>query len=62
MVLDPFAGSGTVAKVARDLGRFSIMIEINAAYVDIMKRRLRLGEQLFQVAKVEQIITPVRGE
>ena len=62
VVLDPFAGSGTVAKVARDLGRFSIMIEINAAYVDIMKRRLRLGEQLFQVAKVEQIITPVRGE
>ena len=51
-----------MAKVARDLGRFSIMIEINAAYVDIMKRRLRLGEQLFQVAKVEQIITPVRGE
>jgi DNA modification methylase len=55
MVLDPFAGSGTVAKVARDLGRSSVMIEINAAYVDIMKRRLRLGEQLFQVAKVEQV-------
>lgn len=46
VVLDPFGGSGTVAKVARDLGRSSVMIELNPAYVGIMKKRLRVGEQL----------------
>ncbi len=46
VVLDPFGGSGTVAKVARDLGRSSVMIELNPAYVGIMKKRLRIGEQL----------------
>ncbi|QXM18675.1 adenine-specific methyltransferase [Methanoculleus virus Blf4] len=46
IVLDPFGGSGTVAKVARDLGRSSILIEINPEYVQIIKKRLRIGEQL----------------
>ncbi len=46
IVLDPFGGSGTVAKVARDLGRSSILIEINPEYVQIAKKRLRTGEQL----------------
>ena len=46
VVLDPFGGSGTVAKVARDLGRSSVMIELNPAYVGIMKKRLRAGGQL----------------
>lgn len=45
-VLDPFGGSGTVAKVARDLGRDAVMVEINPEYVKIMRRRLRLNEQL----------------
>ena len=46
VVLDPFGGSGTVAKVARDLGRSSISCELNPEYVEIAKRRLRIGEQL----------------
>lgn len=46
VVLDPFGGSGTVAKVARDLGRSSILIELNPEYVGIAKKRLRIGEQL----------------
>ncbi len=45
-VYDPFGGSGTVAAVARDLGRSSILIELNPAYIEIMKKRLRLYEQL----------------
>jgi DNA modification methylase len=45
-VLDPFGGSGTVAKVARDLGRSSISCELNPEYVEIAKKRLRIGEQL----------------
>jgi site-specific DNA-methyltransferase (adenine-specific) len=46
VVLDPFGGSGTVAKVARDLGRSSVLIELNPEYVQIAKKRLRIGEQL----------------
>ena len=45
-MLDPFGGSGTVAKVARDLGRSSVLIELNPEYVQIAKKRLRIGEQL----------------
>jgi DNA modification methylase len=39
-VLDPFAGSGTTLKVARSLGRKSIGIELNPAYVDIIRDRI----------------------
>jgi DNA modification methylase len=54
VVLDPFGGSGTVAKVARDLNRDAILIELNPAYVEIARRKLRANEQLFTGAvKVE---------
>ena len=53
VVLDPFAGSGTVAKVARDLGRSSIGIELNPAYVEMQKKRLRVGEQISEVIRYE---------
>ena len=46
VILDPFGGSGTTAKVARDLKRSCILIELNPAYVKIMKNKLRLNEQL----------------
>ena len=39
IVLDPFAGSGTVGQVARDLGRSAILIEIKSEYVELAKRR-----------------------
>lgn len=38
-VLDPFAGSGTCAKVAIELGRKAIAIEPKAEYVEMIKRR-----------------------
>lgn len=52
-VLDPFGGSGTVAKVARDLKRDAILIEINPDYIKIANERLRLNEQLDQFCEVQ---------
>lgn len=39
VVLDPFLGSGTTMKVAQDLGRSCIGIEINPDYCEIVKNR-----------------------
>jgi site-specific DNA-methyltransferase (cytosine-N4-specific) len=46
IVLDPFVGSGTTMKVARDLGRSAIGIEINPEYIKIAKKRLNWGMSL----------------
>lgn len=44
-ILDPFAGSGTVMKVARDQGRNSIGIEIKKSLVPIIKKKLNFGKR-----------------
>ncbi len=44
-VLDPFAGSGTTLKVARDLERNSIGFEIKKSLIRIINRKLGFGEQ-----------------
>lgn len=43
VVLDPFSGSGTTAKMAKHNGRRFIAIEINPKYVEISKKRLEQG-------------------
>ncbi len=45
-VLDPFVGSGTTMKVARQLGRNSIGIEIKKSLIPIIKKKLGFEEQL----------------
>ncbi|GAG03278.1 unnamed protein product, partial [marine sediment metagenome] len=55
IVLDPFVGSGTTMKVARDLGRSSIGIEINPEYVEIIKKRM--GWKHHTLVKNWEIIT-----
>jgi DNA modification methylase len=39
-VLDPFTGSGTTAKVARQLGRRFVGVELNPDYIDIIRERI----------------------
>jgi len=41
VVLDPFAGSGTVGVVAERLGRDSILIDLNKEYCEMAYRRLK---------------------
>lgn len=43
VVLDPFAGSGTTLKMAKEHGRRWIGIEVNPAYVEICKKRVAQG-------------------
>lgn len=40
-ILDPFAGSGTVGKIAKQLNRKYILIEKESEYIDIIKKRLQ---------------------
>jgi DNA modification methylase len=41
VVLDPFAGSGTTGKVAEELGRSAILIELIPKYLEIIKKRCK---------------------
>ena len=40
LVLDPFAGSGTVGKEALELNRRFVGVELNPAYVGMARRRM----------------------
>ena len=42
VILDPFVGSGTTCKMAKQLGRNYIGIDISQEYIDIAKERVKL--------------------
>jgi methylase of polypeptide subunit release factors len=50
IVLDPFMGSGTVAYVARKLGRRSVGIDLSAEYLDLAARRLQQQSLFAEIA------------
>lgn len=41
-VLDPFAGSGTTGKVALELGRKAVLIELNPNYIKLIQKRCQV--------------------
>jgi DNA modification methylase len=45
-VLDPFGGSGTTMKVARNLKRNSFLYEINSEYIDLIKENVGWNSSL----------------
>lgn len=48
VVLDPFLGSGTTAKVSLELDRNAIGYEINQNFVDVIKNKIEPKKTLFQ--------------
>src|SRR4030095_9961276 len=41
-IIDPFAGSGTTGKVALELGRKAVLIELNPKYIEMIRDRCNI--------------------
>jgi len=52
-VLDPFGGSGTTALVANGHNRDAVLIELNEEYIEIAKKRLGVGTDLFNKIEIK---------
>lgn len=60
-VLDPFAGSGTTLRAAKDLGRNSMGIELNPDYLAIIEDKLGVKQnEMFINSKFEVIRNPFK--
>ena len=52
-VLDPFAGSGTVALVAQRMGRDAILCEISPEYAEMARKRIESDAPMFAAVEVQ---------
>ena len=52
-VLDPFAGSGTVALVAQRMNRDAILIEISPEYAEMARKRIESDAPMFAAVEVQ---------
>jgi len=55
LVLDPFIGSGTSLVAAQDLGRNAVGFDLQEAYIDLCKQRLRANMNLFTDSNIQQL-------
>lgn len=55
-VLDPFLGSGTVTKVAKELNRNSIGIELNSDFLETIKQKAGIGQKTLNADHKFEII------
>ena len=46
VVLDPFAGSGTTLKVAKEEGRHFVGYEVMSSYKDIINKKIKLADEI----------------
>jgi DNA modification methylase len=61
VVLDPFAGAGTVGLVADRLGRDAILIDLSPTYAAMAERRIREEAPLLTAVAVEAAAPPATG-
>lgn len=62
VVLDPMSGSGTTARVAAEMGRNYIGIDISHEYCELARKRVKLIEmqpRLFIVEEPEEVLHPI---
>jgi DNA modification methylase len=65
LVLDPMCGSGTTPRVACEMGRNYIGIDISHEYCEIARQRIKLIEmqpKLFVVEESEEALHPTRDD
>ena len=58
-VLDPFAGSGTTGRAAKDLGRKAVLIEREEKYCEIAARRM--GQEVLCFDNLNPKVLPLAG-
>lgn len=54
VILDPFGGSGTTGVAATELGRKSVLIELNSDYVEISNRRGKAVQPQLQMQQASK--------
>ena len=59
--LDPFAGSGTLGAVCRELGRRFVLVDSNPTAVDVMRRRLGGETDRVETDPAHPISSPARA-